>query len=99
MQRGRVGLLGLPAVAGVGQVAAGHCYAFPAARSDFRRPLGGGSYVPGGVSATGDDNIVYDIDAAGTSAGGFGQPHCADATTESTIAADLPVTFPVGAAE
>ncbi|MFL5505759.1 MAG: GlcG/HbpS family heme-binding protein [Gemmatimonadales bacterium] len=55
--------------------------------------------VPGGVSATGDDNIVYDIDAAGTSAGGFGQPHCADAATESTIAADLPVTFPVGAAE
>lgn len=55
--------------------------------------------VPGGVSATGDDNIVYDINVAGQSAGGFGQPHCADAAVESAIAADLPVSFPTGAAE
>ncbi|HET7600026.1 MAG TPA: heme-binding protein [Gemmatimonadales bacterium] len=52
--------------------------------------------VPAGVSATGDDNIIYDIDANGKSAGGFGHPHCLDAATESTIAANLPVAFPVG---
>jgi uncharacterized protein GlcG (DUF336 family) len=51
--------------------------------------------VPGGVSATGDDNAVYDIDAAsGKSAGGWGHPTCAPAAKE--IAEKLPETHPVG---
>jgi uncharacterized protein GlcG (DUF336 family) len=55
-------------------------------------------YVPGGVSATGDDNIIYDIapDANGhpASASGFGHPACsADATA---ISEALPTTHPIG---
>ena len=50
--------------------------------------------VPGGVSATGDDNIIYDIDADGASAGGFGHPACADAAT--AIGEALPTSHPVG---
>lgn len=51
-------------------------------------------YVPAGVSATKDDNIVYDIDADGVSAGGWGHPECsADATS---IGNDLPTTHPIG---
>lgn len=53
--------------------------------------------VPGGVSPDGTDNIIYDIDGSGVSASGFGHPHCLDPTTESAVAADLPVSFPVGA--
>jgi uncharacterized protein GlcG (DUF336 family) len=52
--------------------------------------------VPGGVAPTGTDNIIYDIDGTGTSASGFGHPHCLDATTESSVADDLPISFPVG---
>jgi len=49
-------------------------------------------YVPFGV-ADGTDNIVYDLDAEGHSAGGFGHPEC---STESTsIGQQLPVTNPV----
>jgi len=45
--------------------------------------------IPGGVSATKDDNIIHDIDG-GKSAGGFGHPVCsADATK---IAKDLVVS-------
>jgi uncharacterized protein GlcG (DUF336 family) len=55
--------------------------------------------VPGGVGDGGlDDNIIYDFDSNGQSVSGFGQPHCLDAATESTVAADLPVSFPIGAA-
>jgi uncharacterized protein GlcG (DUF336 family) len=55
--------------------------------------------VPAGVGDGGlDDNIIYDFDSNGVSASGFGQPHCLDATTESTVAADLPVTYPIGPA-
>lgn len=55
--------------------------------------------VPGGVADGGaDDNIIYDMDASGHSASGFGHPHCLDATTESTIASGLPTGFPVGPA-
>jgi uncharacterized protein GlcG (DUF336 family) len=55
--------------------------------------------VPGGVGDGGlDDNIIYDLDASGHSASGFGQPHCLDPTAESTVAADLPVSFPIGPA-
>ena len=54
--------------------------------------------VPGGVAPGGTDNIIYDIDGGGTRASGFGHPHCLDAVAESTVAADLPVSFPVGGA-
>jgi uncharacterized protein GlcG (DUF336 family) len=55
--------------------------------------------IPGGVSPTGDDNIVYDISADDSgnwvSAGGWGHPACADAAT--TIGNDLVNSNPVGA--
>ena len=54
--------------------------------------------VPGGVSATGDDNIVHDIVINATghaeSPSGWGHPDCGAA--EKAIAAALPVTHPVG---
>ena len=46
------------------------------------------------ISATKDDNIVYDIGADGVSAGGWGQPTCSDAATQ--IGTDLPTTHPIG---
>ena len=49
--------------------------------------------VPGGVSATADDNIVYDI-AAGVSASGWGHAACSDLATQ--IANALPTTHPTG---
>jgi uncharacterized protein GlcG (DUF336 family) len=56
--------------------------------------------VPGGVSATGDDNIVHDIVTNATghaeSPSGWGHPDCGAA--EKAIAAALPVTHPVGPA-
>lgn len=48
-------------------------------------------HVPAGVSATGDDNAVYDI-AGGTSASGWGHPVCSAAAT--TIGNALPTTHP-----
>jgi uncharacterized protein GlcG (DUF336 family) len=56
--------------------------------------------VPGGVSPTGDDNIIHDVTvdpATGhtVSAGGFGHPSC-DATA-TTVAGNLPTTHPIGA--
>ncbi len=55
-------------------------------------------YVPGGVSATGDDNIIYDItqDPFGhmVSASGFGHPECA--ATSTAIGTALPETHPIG---
>ena len=54
--------------------------------------------VPFGVSATADDNAVYDIsnDAHGhpVSASGWGHPDCGGDQAE--FAADLPVDYPVG---
>ena len=52
--------------------------------------------VPAGVAPDGSDNIIYDIDSSGTSASGFGHPHCLDAAPESAVSADLPVSFPIG---
>ena len=49
--------------------------------------------VPGGVSGTGDDNIVYDI-VGETSTSGWGHAACSEAAT--AIATDLPATHPVG---
>lgn len=48
--------------------------------------------VPGGVSPTGDDNIVYDING-GQSESGWGHPECSPEATE--IARALPETHPV----
>lgn len=50
-------------------------------------------YVPGGVSATGDDNIIFDI-TDGVSAGGFGHPDCGNG--EAPIGTALPTTNPIG---
>ncbi len=41
-------------------------------------------HVPAGVSVSGDDNIVFDIEN-GTSAGGYGHPECTSETTEIAI--------------
>lgn len=49
-------------------------------------------YVPSGVSATGDDNIVNDITDE-TSASGWGHPACSEEATK--IAAKLPETHPI----
>lgn len=56
--------------------------------------------VPGGVSPTGDDNLIDDttVDPATghtTSAGGFGHPRCGNG--EQVTNAALPVAFPIGA--
>jgi uncharacterized protein GlcG (DUF336 family) len=51
-------------------------------------------FVPGGVSATGDDNIIYDIGVDGVSESGFGHPEC---STEATaIGVGLPTSHPIG---
>jgi len=49
--------------------------------------------VPKGVSATGDDNIVYDINN-GSSESGWGHPECDAGTTE--VAQSLPDNYPIG---
>ena len=49
-------------------------------------------YIPGGISPTGDDNIVNDI-TDGKSASGWGHPSCATASAE--IAKAFPTTHPV----
>ncbi len=50
-------------------------------------------YVPAGVSPTGDDNIVNDIEG-GVSGSGWGHPVCADDAVK--IANELPKTHPIG---
>lgn len=52
-------------------------------------------FVPGGVSATKDDNIINDIEN-GASAGGFGHP--TGLGNEDEIAAKLPETHPISKA-
>ena len=65
------------------------------------RHLLGLNHVPTGVSATGDDNIIFDLvdDAGGNpeSAGGFGHPTCLDEGAEIAAAFALPIQFPIGA--
>jgi len=52
-------------------------------------------HVPAGVADGGkDDNIIYDFDANGVSASGFGHPKCSDAAT--AIGNALPTTHPIG---
>ena len=50
-------------------------------------------YVPAGVSADGDDNIIFDIGEDGKSVGGFGHAHCigGNEENEAAIAASLPL--------
>jgi uncharacterized protein GlcG (DUF336 family) len=50
-------------------------------------------FVPGGVSATGDDNIIYDIGADGISESGFGHPECSAEATG--IGNNLPASNPI----
>lgn len=55
--------------------------------------------IPGGVSGTGDDNIVLDLEfdtitKHTVSTGGWGHPACSSAA--SAIAEDLPTSHPVG---
>lgn len=50
-------------------------------------------YVPAGVTAAKDDNIVYDITDGG-SASGWGHPECSPGAAE--IAKNFPTTNPVG---
>ena len=55
--------------------------------------------IPGGLSATGDDNIVYDVTVDATtghtvSAGGWGHPTCVGG--ETAIGEALPTTHPIG---
>ena len=51
-------------------------------------------FVPAGVADGGaDDNIVYDLDGNGVSAGGFGHPECSAAST--AIGEALPTTNPI----
>jgi len=49
-------------------------------------------FVPGGVSPTKDDNIIYDLEG-GKSAGGFGHTACNEKVAE--IAKKLPETHPI----
>ncbi len=49
-------------------------------------------YVPGGISATKDDNIVYDI-VNGVSSSGWGHPQCSPAAT--SIGNQLPTSNPI----
>jgi uncharacterized protein GlcG (DUF336 family) len=51
-------------------------------------------FVPAGVAAGGNDNIVYDIDGDGASASGWGHPACSAAAT--AIGNGLPTSHPVG---
>ena len=51
--------------------------------------------VPAGVAPGNNDNIIYDF-SGGQSAGGFGQPHCINASAETSIAASLPTQYPTG---
>ncbi len=46
-----------------------------------------------GFSPTGDDNIVYDLDANGVSASGFGTPECSPIAT--AISKSLPTAYPI----
>jgi len=57
-------------------------------------------FVPGGVSPTGDDNIIFDIVGATegpstVSAGGFGHPLCSFGN-EKAVADNLPIAYPIG---
>lgn len=49
-------------------------------------------YIPGGISPTKDDNVIYDI-VNGVSQSGWGHPECSPSATK--IARELPKTHPI----
>ena len=51
-------------------------------------------YIPAGVSASADDNIIFDLQTDGRSLGGFGHPNCG--FDEEQMAETLPAEFPIG---
>ncbi len=48
-----------------------------------------------GANPPGKDNILFDIDATGHSAGGFGHPTCLSPAADSTMGTNLPTTYPL----
>ncbi len=54
-------------------------------------------YIPAGVSASADDNIIFDLRADGSSLSGFGHPLCG--FDEVGVAERLPAEFPIGSDE
>ena len=51
--------------------------------------------IPAGVSASADDNIIFDLQGDGRSLGGFGHPRCG--FDEERLAQTLPADYPIGA--
>ena len=51
---------------------------------------------PAGVSASADDNIIFDLQPDGTSLSGFGHPSCG--FDEERFTEKLPADFPIGTA-
>ena len=51
-------------------------------------------HIPAGVSASADDNIIFDLQADGRSLSGFGHPNCG--FDEEQMAETLPAEFPIG---
>lgn len=54
-------------------------------------------YIPAGVSASADDNIIFDLQPDGKSLSGFGHPRCG--FDEERLTETLPADFPIGSAE
>ncbi len=54
-------------------------------------------HIPAGVSASADDNIIFDVQADGRSLSGFGHPLCG--FDEEQMAETLPAEFPIGSNE
>ncbi len=53
-------------------------------------------FIPAGVSASADDNIIFDLQPDGTSLSGFGHPSCG--FDEERFTEKLPADFPIGTA-
>lgn len=53
-------------------------------------------YIPAGVSASADDNIIFDLQPDGKSLSGFGHPRCG--FDEERLTETLPADFPIGSA-
>ncbi|MYC21991.1 MAG: ScyD/ScyE family protein [Caldilineaceae bacterium SB0662_bin_25] len=51
-------------------------------------------FIPAGVSPSADDNIIFDLQANGTSLSGFGHPRCG--FDEERFTEKLPADFPIG---
>ena len=54
-------------------------------------------FIPAGVSASADDNIIFDLQPDGKSLSGFGHPRCG--FDEERFTEKLPADFPIGTAE